>query len=62
MEKPKLKPCPFCGCVPTGEAFEDMFHRIKFGIECKNADCVIQPMTPWFADKEECIEVWNRRS
>ena len=57
----ELKPCPFCGYVPKVETYEDMFHRIKFGIECHSEDCDIQPFTTWYADKQEAIEAWNRR-
>ena len=57
----ELQPCPFCGVVPEVETHIDLCKRKKFGIECRNADCDIQPMTAWYADKQETIEVWNRR-
>lgn len=57
-----LKPCPFCGSFPTIEIHEDLYKRKKYGIECINEDCEIQPMTARYADKEECIEAWNRRA
>lgn len=57
----ELKPCPFCGGVPDIEPHEDLYRRMKFGIECRNADCEIQPFTAWYADRQECIEAWNRR-
>ena len=58
----ELKPCPFCGATPTLETFTDMFNRIKYGVECHFADCEISPYTAWYADKNDAIEAWNRRS
>ncbi len=58
----ELKPCPFCGEVPTMELFIDLYHRKKFGIECRNEDCDIQPMTAWYADEKDCVKDWNRRA
>ena len=58
----ELKHCPFCGVVPKVEKFEDRRKRITYGIECREADCDIQPLTLWYADKEEAIKAWNRRA
>ena len=56
-----LKPCPFCGVTPTIEQHIDFANRLRFGIECCNPKCDIQPLTCWYADEKEAIEVWNRR-
>ena len=57
-----LKPCPFCGKIPKIERHEDSFRRIKWGIECVNEDCDIQPMTPWYQNKKDTIDSWNKRA
>ena len=57
----ELKPCPFCGETPKDETYIDSFGRVKYGIECRNDSCEIQPLTAWFAEKKEAIEAWNRR-
>lgn len=56
-----LKPCPFCGGQVEIEMHEDASRRCKYGIECKNYNCEIQPFTAWYAVKEDCIDAWNRR-
>lgn len=58
----ELKPCPFCGGEVEIEIHEDIARRIKYGVECRNADCDVQPLTAWYADKDECVEAWNRRA
>lgn len=58
----ELKSCPFCGVTPTMETYKDLYNRIKFGIACRNADCEVQPLTPWYAEKDECVNAWNKRT
>lgn len=51
-----LKPCPFCGAIPTLEE-KDEFYRVG----CQNIDgCGMCVHTPWFDGKKEVIEWWNR--
>lgn len=59
----ELKPCPFCGAMPNLNKYLDTLGRLKWGIICENSNgkCEIEPMTAWYADKDECIEAWNKR-
>ena len=58
----ELKPCPFCGKIPMLERFIDRFQRDKYDIECRCPYCEVQPMTPWYEEKNDAIEAWNRRA
>lgn len=57
----ELKPCPFCGrrafikskASPVG---------FSFRAYCGNEDCKVEPKTRAYFDKEQAIEVWNRRA
>jgi hypothetical protein len=49
--KPKLKPCPFCGC--RAEFYELYVH-------CLNKEC--QAEGPLGETTKEAIEKWNRRT
>ena len=51
----ELKPCPFCGsknCLYIEREVEAWF------IYC----CNCHTSGPWTQDKQEAIEVWNKRS
>ena len=56
-----IKPCPFCGEIPTFSAFP--YTDI---IKCENPNCYVQPGTsyghPYCKHDIEClIKMWNRR-
>ena len=61
MEQKELKPCPFWGGEVEAYEYKDCVNRVKFGVECRNNDCEIQPITDWYAIKQEASEAWNRR-
>lgn len=52
----KLKPCPFCGAIPT------LHHRYSQPmIECENSDCRVSPNAS-FQTEYGVIEIWNIRA
>ena len=53
-----LKPCPFCGEVPTPWDTKDG----KYYIDCENKKCVMKPGTDTKLDLYTAIEWWNRRA
>lgn len=53
-----LKPCPFCGAIPTLEYDNGIK---KWWIMCDNEKCKIQPMTDAHAFKGVIVGEWNRR-
>ena len=59
MEKTELKPCPFCGEVPTIDK-----HPTKkyFSISCWDPNCVCMPKTGWYISEEKAAEAWNERA
>ena len=54
-----LKPCPFCGIIPTIE-YDDYF--MKWVISCNNHKCKIQPSTDLHKRKGVITKEWNRRA
>ena len=54
----ELKPCPFCGVVPTVE-FNNGIK--KYWIGCNNPKCRIQPTTDAHTNKSVIVREWNRR-
>ena len=58
MSEPKLKPCPFCGKIPTIEFYKNEW----YGIACENEKCKIQPNTAWLKKRANVIREWNRRA
>lgn len=54
----KLKPCPFCGVVPTVEFGNGIQ---KYWISCDNPKCRIQPTTDAHTNKSVIVREWNRR-
>ena len=68
MSEIKLKPCPFCGCIPKIVKYiETPIHglrerKIYFSPECVNEECVIYRRENSFSSEEEAAEAWNRRN
>ena len=54
----ELRPCPFCGAIPT-LVYEDNFK--KWWIACNNDKCMIQPFTSLHINKGVIVREWNRR-
>lgn len=54
----ELKPCPFCGELPTIEYIEQFK---KWWIECRNEKCAFQPFTSLHINKGVLVREWNRR-
>ena len=54
----ELKPCPFCGVVPTVEFGDEIK---KYWISCNNPKCRIQPTTDAHTHKSVIVREWNRR-
>jgi hypothetical protein len=52
-----LKPCPFCGAVPT--IFDDK--RTGVLIECETDNCPANGGGMMNASRSEMIAIWNRR-
>lgn len=53
----ELKPCPFCGKEAVIEERDD-FYRVR----CENfPKCPASICTPWFDEKYNVVEMWNRR-
>ena len=62
MPNIKLKPCPFCGEMPTiGEMHEDC-GDLGYSVMCINNKCPIEARTAWHTDLKEVVEAWNRRA
>ena len=57
-----IRSCPFCGARPHVDIFQDTFNRYKFGVECKNEECNMQPFTAWCVNGEEALSDWNGRA
>ena len=55
----KIKPCPFCGSLPSIRySFDTLL------IECTNKKCKLQPSTWSHVDSdsaEKLIKIWNKR-
>ena len=57
MDKPELKPCPFCGEEAIIKKTRDAYSVCCIGSKCK-----VAAFTDWFATKEEAAAAWNRRA
>ena len=57
-----IRACPFCGTRPHVDIFQDTYNRYKFGVECKNEECNMQPFTAWCVNGEEALSDWNGRA
>ena len=62
MSKTILKPCPFCGGLPT---LKQLIYagnkKDKFYYVCENPKCSCQPMTYAHILKAVVTRAWNRR-
>lgn len=68
----KLKPCPFCGAVPTIRGIQhkwlecvlygedNKFTEESWWISCETEHCPAYHMLE-YPSKEEATEAWNRR-
>ena len=56
--KSNLKPCPFCGAIPTLEYGNGIN---KWWISCINEKCRIQPTTDAHINKGVVVREWNKR-
>lgn len=61
MTETKLKPCPFCGKVPSGIRFVGNPIN-KWYVECTNEKCRIQPATSYHKMKGVVVREWNKRA
>ena len=58
----ELKPCPFCGGIPTDPFYYDPYDGYQgdlhsYIIRCTNCRAEIEKRT-----EEQAIEAWNRRA
>lgn len=60
MNKPELKPCPFCGKKPIIERWNS--GGSMYMVKCNNPDCPV-PVNGYPAghNLDEVKEQWNRR-
>lgn len=58
MSNALLKPCPFCGTIPTLE--QDPITS-RFAIFCDHPKCRIQPSTDFHTNRSVVTREWNRR-
>lgn len=58
----ELKPCPFCGKLPTRNCEANIFtNEPMYWISCVNDKCFIQPCTPMYKTKGADARAWNKR-
>lgn len=57
MKETELKPCPFCGEIPSYYQY-----GIEWCVECRSRECWVVPETALCASKEEAATKWNRRA
>lgn len=68
LQPPELKPCPFCGVVPTTQSHtqEDEMDegRYLFFIECGNSACPMALVSTGgpFKDENKAANRWNTRT
>lgn len=64
MNKPELKPCPFCGGKAVWEENNDLIENRLFKaykVKCSKCRCSPYP-NKYSGDKNELAETWNRRA
>lgn len=60
MDKPILKPCPFCGGEAILSFSRDEYLNEQYVVICRNViKCGC--LTQYRNSKEKAIEAWNRR-
>ena len=52
LAQPELKPCPFCGRIPT-------LSKYKHGYTIDHVCTFVDPT--WFPSKEQAFSTWNTR-
>ena len=57
MDKPELKPCPFCSGEAILTSRETNYFATRFFVICDNCHA----SSKWCQNKEEATEAWNRR-
>lgn len=61
MNKPVLKPCPFCGGKASLFSVEQPDGSTTYEVDCENADCEVSACTAMHDTPEEAAAVWNKR-
>lgn len=61
MNKPFLKPCPFCGGKASIFKCEQPGGSITYEVDCENSDCEVSACTAMHDTPEEAAAVWNKR-
>lgn len=57
----KLKPCPFCGEIPTWENAPTGGDDYTAHIMCENENCHVRPVL-YDATEDEDADKWNKRA
>ena len=60
MTKPKLKPCPFCGCRP--KLCQPGWGVYGHYVMCVAVRCAANPVTKNYGSREKAVAAWNRRA
>lgn len=62
LEKPALKPCPFCGGEPTIRIFRGKDGwRDRYAVLCRYDEGGCGAESGLYHYEDEAIEAWNRR-
>ena len=60
---PELKPCPWCGKLPTVETeIGEMSRREYYRLRCLTVHCPVKPATWWTELIGMAVFDWNRRA
>lgn len=58
-----LKPCPFCGSEATIVMLEGLYMpQNVYRAKCNNAECLVNPCTPYTYTEESAVKIWNERA